>query len=262
MILVADNLQITRPIVERAIGKLQSKPIQDLVLACRNAGAQMIDINAGPLDRDGAQKMAFLVTIIQEVCDLPIVLDTANHLAIEAGLQAARNRVIINGFSLEPHKVENILPLAKKYDADIIGYLLTPEGQVLRNADERLQVAVELLGEFQKAGLDRKRLIIDPLVVPVIWQDGHLQAREVLQTIINLPDVFGHEIRTIAGLSNLTAGSAGQSKRLLLEQTYLSMLAAAGLDMVLLNILHTDTVAAAKASDALIGQKPFAWEGW
>ena len=105
-------------------------------------------------------------------------------------------------------------------------------------------------------------MIIDPLIVPVIWQDGHLQAGEVLQTISNLPDVLGFKVKTIAGLSNLTAGSAGQSKRLILEQTYLSMLAAAGLDMMLLNIFHTDTVAAAKAGSALIDKKPFAWEGW
>ena len=58
----------------------------------------------------------------------------------------------------------------------------------------------------------------------------------------------------------MTAGAGGPPERILLEQVYLSMLAAAGLDMVLLNIFHTETVKAAKASDALIGQKPFAWE--
>jgi len=128
-------------------------------------------------------------------------------------------------------------------------------------ADNRLQTAVELLAECEKIGLDKQHLIIDPLVVPVIWQDGQIQAGEVLPTIRNLPEVFGCEIRTVAGLSNLTAGTKGHPKRLLLEQVYLSMLAASGLDMVLLNIFHTETVAAAKAGDALIGENPFAWDG-
>ena len=260
MILIADNLQIMQPAMERAITNLDPKPIQELVMACHNAGAHMIDINAGPLPRDADKKMTFLVNTVQEVCDLPIVLDTANHHAIEAGLQAARNPVIINGFSLESHKLEHILPLAKKYQADIIGYLLTPEGHVLCNADDRLQTAVELLAEFEKIGLDQQQLIIDPLVVPIIWQDGHLQAEQVLQTIRNLPDVFGFEIRTVVGLSNLTAGAKGHPKRLLIEQVYVSMLAAAGLDMVLLNIFHPETVAAAKAADTLTSEKPFAWD--
>jgi len=64
----------------------------------------------------------------------------------------------------------------------------------------------------------------------------------------------------VAGLSNLTAGARRQPTQLLLEQVYLSMLAAAGLDMVLLNIFHTETVAAARACDALISEKPFAWD--
>ena len=261
MILIADNLQITQPAVEGAITNLNPKPIQELVLACQKAGAQMIDINAGPLSKDGDKKMAFLVNTVQEVCNLPIVLDTANHIAIEAGLQAVRNPVIINGFSPEPHKLQHILPLAAKYQADIIGYLLSPEGHVLPYADDRLQAAVTLLAECEKVGLDRQHLIIDPLIVPIIWQDGHLQAEQVLKTIRFLPDVLGFEVRTVVGLSNLTAGAKGHPKRPLLEQVYLSMLAAAGLDMVLLDIFHNQTVAAAKAGDALIGGKPFAWDG-
>ncbi len=260
MILIADNLQIMQPAVEGAITNSDPQPIQELVLACQRAGAQMIDINTGPLPRDGDKKMEWLVNTVQEVCDLPIMLDTVNPFAIEAGLKAARNKLIINGFSPEPYKLEHILPLAKKYQADIIGYLLTPEGHVLPNADERLQAAVKLLAECEKAGLDQERLIIDPLVVPVIWQDGHLQAGQILRTIIDLPDVLGFEVRTVVGLSNLTAGARGHPKRFLLEQVYLSMLAAAGLDMVLLDIFHAATVAAAKAADALIGEKPFAWD--
>ena len=260
MLLIADNLQITNPDIEKAVADFRAEPIQELVRACQKAGAHMIDINAGPLSRDGDKKMAFLVNAVQEVSELPIVLDTTNPQAIEAGLQAARNKVIINGFSPEPHKIELILPLAKKYEADIIGYLLNSSGHVLPDADNRLQVAVEILTEYQKAGLEKERLIIDPLIVPLIWQDGHLQAGEVLRTIRYLPEILGYPVRTIVGLSNLTAGAGGRPERILLEQVYLSMLAAAGLDMVLLNIFHTETVKAAKASDALIGQKPFAWE--
>lgn len=259
MILIADNLQIMNPAVEAALADLDPTPIQELVLACRKAGAQMIDINAGPLPKEGDKKMAFLVEAIQDVCDLPLLLDTVNPLAIEAGLQAASSPVTINGFSLEAHKLESILPLARKYQADIIGYLLSPAGQVQQNADERLTAAVELLAEFEKAGLEREHLIIDPLVVPIIWQEGHRQARQVLRTIRDLPDVLGFEVKTVVGLSNLTAGARRHPKRLVLEPVYLSMLAAAGLDMVLLDIFHTETVAAAKAADALIGEKPFAW---
>jgi 5-methyltetrahydrofolate corrinoid/iron sulfur protein methyltransferase len=94
MILIADNLQVTQPAIEGAISDLNPKPIQDLVLACQKAGAHMIDINAGPLPRQGDKKMAFLVNSVQEVCELPLLLDTVNPLAIEAGLDMALMNIL------------------------------------------------------------------------------------------------------------------------------------------------------------------------
>lgn len=260
MILIADNLQITNRVINDAVDAMRADPVHKLVKQCEAAGAHMIDINAGPLTTDGGRKMVFLVQTVQEVCSLPLVLDTANPLAIEAGLNVGKNKMIINGFSLEPHKLKNILPLAVKYGTDIIGYLLNPNGHVPPDASERLNVAIELLAECQKAGLDPKHLIIDPIIAPIIWQDGQGQAMEILETIRNLPEVLGFKVRAVAGLSNLTAGARGNPKRLFLERAYLSMLAAAGLHMVLLNIFHAETVAAARTCDALTGNKIFSWE--
>jgi 5-methyltetrahydrofolate corrinoid/iron sulfur protein methyltransferase len=59
LILIADNLQITNPVIEKAVADFRAEPIQELVRACQKAGAHMIDINAGPLPRDGDKKMAF-----------------------------------------------------------------------------------------------------------------------------------------------------------------------------------------------------------
>ena len=258
MILIADNLQIINPVISSAVDGMNPGPIRELVKKCEAGGADMIDINAGPLTGDGEEKMAFLAETIQEVCSLPLVLDTANPRAIEAGLQVGRNRIIINEFSLEPLKLEHILPLAARYDAEIIGYLLTADGQVPPNASGRLSVAAELFEKFQKVGLDKQKLIIDPIIAPIMWQDGPHQAGEVLETIRHLPDVLGYEVRTVAGLSNLTTGSAGHPNRGILEQAYLAMLAGNNLDMVLLNIFHPDSVKLARACSALNDDKPFA----
>ena len=260
MILVADNLQITSRVIGDAVEKMLAEPILELVSQCQAAGADMIDINAGPLTRNGENKMAFLVETVQAVCSLPLVLDTVNPLAIEAGLQVGKNKMIINGFSLEPQKLNYILPLAAKYKTDIIGYLLNPNGHVPPDATGRLNVAIELFDEFQKSGLDRSKLSIDPIIAPLIWQDGQRQAREVLETLRRLPDVLGFNVRTVAGLSNLTAGSVGRPNRRLLEQAYLSMLAGNGLDMVLLNILHSDSVRMARACTGLLRDGPFAFD--
>jgi len=260
MMLVADNLQITNPCIEQALREMNPESIREMVQKCAEAGADAIDINSGPLSRDPEKKMIFLVETVQEVTDLPVLLDTANPKALEAGLSVSRNKTVINGFSLEPVKLEFILPLAKKYDTDIVGYLLYPNSQVPHTEAERLAVAVELYAQFQKAGLDNEKLIIDPVIAPVIWENGNRQDAEILSVLRHLPDLLGFPVKTIGGLSNLTTGRGSKERKLLLERTYLPMLAASGLTMALLNIFHAETVAVAKACNAITDPKIFTWE--
>lgn len=265
MKLVADNLQITNPIISRAVDEEDPEPIAQLVSRCLDAGARMIDINSGPLTRDPGRKMRFLVETVRAVTDVPLILDTTNPQALVAGLAVAGENATINGFSLEPVKLAHILPLAKQFNADIIGYLLYPHGQVPPDEDERMGIAVALFAECQQAGLDPAQLIVDPIIAPVLWENGHVQDAGILNVIRNLPDLLGYPVRTIAGLSNLTTGhAAGQGvreKKLLLERTYLPMLAACGLSMALLNVFHTQTVATAHACEALLSETVFTWEG-
>ncbi len=264
MILAADNLRITNPVIEQAILGMDPKPVIKMVSKCIKAGAQAIDLNCGPLTRQTESRISFLVKTVQKITDLPILLDTANPLAIEAGLKVSQKEIIINGFSLEPAKLAKILPLAKKYQVDIIGYLLYPNGQVPQNSSERLEIALNLFLEVQKAGIDKSHLIIDPIIAPLAWQNGKTQNREILTVIQTLPELLDFPVRTIAGLSNLTSGltAGGQNaaKNRSLENAYLSMLAAAGLDIILLNILHPKIVQNAIICDLLLNENIFAWE--
>lgn len=261
MLLVADNLQITDPAIAGAVESGDPEPVRELAKRCAAAGADAIDINCGPLRRDPDKKITFLVEAVRSATGLPLMIDTANPVAMEAGLRAAGPGTIINGFSLEPAKLTRILPLARSFNADIIGFLLTPRSQVPLEGADRLSLAVELFQACQDTGLAPERLIIDPVVVPLDWQSGNRQARELLALLHQLPEVLGFPVRTIAGLSNLTTGWGHRRQRLLLERTYLPMLAAAGLDMALLNVLHAETVAVAHACRSLTEDRIFTWEG-
>lgn len=260
MILVADNLQITDPAIQKAVHNRDPEPIAAIVRECEAAGAGAIDINSGPLSRDPAKKMAFLVKTVQASTDLPVLIDTANPAAMAAGLAASQKKAVINGFSLEPGRLATILPLAVQYQVDIVGFLLLPGGQVPLDEDTRLSTALDLYQAALAAGLPPERLIIDPVIVPLLWQSPDNQAAVVLSVIRQLPDLLGFPVRTIAGISNLTTGRAGPSKKQLLEQTYLPMLAAAGLDMALLNMRRQGSVRTGRVCDALLSSKIFTWE--
>lgn len=259
MWLVADNLQITKQYIQKALDNKDAETIQRLIIRCVENGADAIDINTGPLGKRADEKMEFFVNTVQKVTDLPLIIDTANPVAIEAGLKCCKNRAIINGFSLEPHKIEKILPLSNKFDTEIMGYLLTPEGQVPKTSSERIAIALEIHGKVLEAGIDEKKLIIDPVLVPLIWGDGKTQDLDVLEVIRLLPEVLGYDVKTVVGLSNLTAGGPGGSKGEIVESSFLAMLAASGLTMVLLNIASSHTVRTAKTINKLMEPGIFSW---
>lgn len=261
MLIIADNLHVVNPVVATAMANFDPGPVRNLVLQCRDAGAQAIDINSGPLSKSPEKYFAFLVETVQDTVALPLMLDTTNAIALKAGLETCRNRPIINGFSLEPAKIEQILPLAADHDADIIGYLLGPDSQVPAEADEMMAIAVELFDVFSQSGLPRERLIIDPVIAPVSWDNGIRHNQAVLSLLKSLPDLLGGPVRTIAGVSNLASGPMPIRRKIELEKAYLPMLAAAGLEMALLNVFHDATVQTARVCDALLGNKVFAWPG-
>jgi 5-methyltetrahydrofolate corrinoid/iron sulfur protein methyltransferase len=258
MIIAADNLQVVNPAVAGALESLDAAPIQAMVRQCVQAGAQVLDVNCGPLPKMAEQRMAFLVQAVRAVTDVPLMLDTTNPRALAAGLPLCGSRPIVNGFSLEPARRDAVLPLARQYDADIVGYLLHPDNRVPMEEDEMMALAVELFDACRAAGVDPARLIVDPVIAPLSWQDATRHNRAALAVIRHLPDLLGTRVRTIAGLSNLASGRLPAARKIALERTFLPMLAAAGLDMVLLNVLHEETVAAARTCDMLLGEKIFA----
>lgn len=260
MQLIADNLHIIRPEIQAAVEEKNPGPIRDLVKQCIAAGADGIDINSGPLSRDPEETMSFLVETVEQVSEQrPVLIDTTNPKAIRAGLKAAGNRAIINGISPEPAKLEHILPLAAEFDVPVIGYLLNEAGHVPGSEAEDYDIALSLLNAAESAGLARERLMIDPIVAPLMWESGTAHNRHVLSLIRSLPDVLGYPVKTIAGVSNLTTGDAPASKKRLMEGAFLPMLADAGLDMALLNVFHEDTVRLARACEALTRGELFSW---
>lgn len=259
MQIVADNLHVIQPAIAQAVADLDPEPIEKMVQQCVKAGAQAIDINSGPLQKAPEKRFSFLVETVQAQTDLPLMLDTTNPRALEAGLQHCRPKAVINGFSMEPSKLDHILPLAKQYDTPIIGYLLDAHSRVPTEADDLMTLAVTLFETYASAGLDPEKLIIDPIVAPLSWDNGARHNRGVLSLIGNLSDLLGRPVRTIAGLSNLASGAMPKQRKIALEQAYLPMLAHAGLDMVLLNVFHEPTVETARVCDMLLKDKVVAW---
>ncbi len=260
MIAIADNLHIMNPVVAKTLKEKDPLPLKKIAEDCRKANAYAMDINLGPLKHNAKEVITFAIETVQDTFGGRLLLDSVQAEVLEAGIAVCKQPPIINGFSMEEAKVTSILPLAAKYQTEIIGFLINEKGQVPLRADERLEVASQLLAKAEENGVPPERVIIDPLLVPLSWQDGTRYNRELFEVLRLLPQLFGKPIRTIAGLSNLGAGSPNRETRAKVETSFILMLAAAKLDFILMNVAQKSNLDILKLSQLILGEKVFTWQ--
>ena len=188
------------------------------------------------------------------------MLDSVQAEVLAAGIETCNIPPIINGFSLEKPKIKTILPLAARYEAEIIGFLLNEEGHVPCKAEERLEMASRLIGEAEEQDVPLERIIIDPVLVPLSWQDGTHYNHELLDVIRFLPQLFRKPVRTIVGLSNIGAGAPDRAARAQAETSYILMLFALKLDYILMNSASKSNLNALHLTKLLMGEKVFTWQ--
>jgi cobalamin-dependent methionine synthase I len=148
------------------------------------------------------------------------------------------------------------MPLLQKYEqSQVVLLLMTP--QVPREAEDRLVAALDGCERLVQAGISLDRLIVDPVVAPLGWGDGHLHSGEILKFLTLLPEALSQPVRTMVGLSNITTRSAGREVRQEVETVFLSMLAALGLDYAMVNIRHQPLLRTARLIRSLQGRELF-----
>ena len=260
MFLIADNLHIMNPVVAKALQERDSLPLKMIAERCMEVNAYAMDINLGPLRHNAKEIITFVIEVVQDSFSGRLVLDSIQAEVIAAGIKICKQPPIINGFSLEASKIQTILPLAAEYQADIVGFLIDEKGKIAFSTEERLAVASRLIAAAEEREIPPEKIIIDPVLAPLSWQDGTHYNRALIETIQLLDQIFGQPIRTIAGLSNIGAGAPDKTKRQTAEAAFIFMLAASNLDYILMNVAHESTLTALNLSQLLLAEKVFTWE--
>ncbi|MDR7868751.1 MAG: homocysteine S-methyltransferase family protein [Sporomusaceae bacterium] len=212
------------------------------------AGAKVLDVNMGVPGIDQTAAMATAVTELSVLVDVPLAIDTTDAAALEAGLKAFPGRALINSVSAEPERLEQFLPLAKKYGAAVLCLPIAPGG-VPATADERVNIAGDIINAALAAGLRPQDLLLDPLVLTVA-ADARA-AQETLATLRAYRRHFGYP--AVMGLSNV---SYGLPRRDLMNAAFCAMALDAGLDAPILNPYDPAMSDMLSATAALLGHDP------
>lgn len=227
MVIIGENIHVIAKAVSAAIRERNAKVIQDLARAQAEAGADYIDLNVGPMKKDPEENMQWLVNIVQEVTDLPLSIDTMNPVAMEAGLKACKKRPLLNSASGKTESKAQMLPLAKKYNCDVVISVMTDKGMP-PDVDSKIESIMDTVAYANQLGIPNEDIWVDPIVLPVSTAgEGQRFAVACLEFIKILGDVLPG-VKSTVGLSNVSNGVPTEL-RPLLNRTYLIMLERNGL---------------------------------
>lgn len=215
-------------------------------VAQAEAGAEVLDVNAGLPGIDEAATLERLVRDLQAVTDLPLQLDSSNPEALSRALRIYNGKPIVNSVNGEQKTLEEILPLCKKYGAAVVGLTLDEQG-IPTSAEGRFAIAQKIVKAATEIGIPKEDIYIDCLTLTAsAQQEG---AAQTLEALSRCKRELG--VRTVLGVSNI---SFGLPCRGYLNTTFLTMAMAAGLDLAIMNPNTPEMMAAVRAYRVLTSQ--------
>jgi len=214
-------------------------------LAQVEAGAHMLDVNAGISRDDEPAILAETVRVVQSVVDVPVSIDSSGAAALEAGLAVCEGKALVNSVTGEPEVMERVLPLVARHGAAVVA-VCNDETGISDDPDVRFEVAERIVMMATQYGIPREDVVVDPLAMPIgaIATAG----RQFFRLVRRLREELG--VNTTCGASNI---SFGLPNRETLNGAFLTMAMTAGLTSAITNPLHAGTKAAVMAGDVLLG---------
>ena len=250
MVIIAERINASRKTIAAAISSGDIEFIQNEARAQDVAGADYIDVNAGTFIGEEIERLKWIITTVQEVTDRPLCIDSPDPKVISAVVPLVKKTPMINSITLEPVRLEGILPMAADRKAKVIA-LCQSKDAMAETADDKVKLAEKLVEKVTAAGIPLDDLYIDPLVYPLATNIQSVM--ETLKAIERIMNEFPG-IHTTCGLTNVSHGLPG---RKLVNRTFLTAAIMRGLDSVIMDPTDRQLYGALKAALAVSGRDDF-----
>lgn len=247
MIIIGEKLNGSIPSVGEAIAKRDETFLRQRVMIQTQAGADFIDVCASVDVSNEVETLKWMIGLVESVTDLPICLDSPNPAALVAAMPFCSRPGLINSVSLEGKKLSVIFPAIADTAWQCVA-LLCDDAGIPDSVEKRLSILRGVIQRADAYGIAHSRLFIDPLVL-ALSADASAQvrfsdcARAIRQSD---PDVH-----ITSGLSNI---SFGLPQRKSINQAFLVLAMAAGMDSAILDPTNRELCALIHATDALLGR--------
>ncbi len=217
-------------------------------LAQVEAGAHMLDVNAGIPMADEPRILAEAIQLVQSLTDVPLSIDSSIVEALEAGLAVYKGKALVNSVTGEEERLEAVLPLIKKYGAAVVA-ISNDETGISEDPDVRFEVAKKIVNHAADYGIPACDIVVDPLIMPVgALNDAGAVSFKLLHRLHS-----ELKVNTTGGASNVSFGLPNRNG---LNAAYISMAMSAGLTSAITNPLHREVTDAIMGADVMMGHDP------
>lgn len=211
-------------------------------------GAVMLDVNAGIPLADEPRILAECVRLVQDTVDVPLAIDSSIVAALEAGLGVYRGKALVNSVTGEEERLEQVLPLVRKYRAAVVA-ISNDETGISSDPDVRFAVAKKIVERAADYGIGREDIVVDPLVMPVGAVND--AGRQLMHLIRRLKEEL--KVNTTCGASNFTFGLPNRRG---LGTAFLPMMIGAGLTSAIMNPNHAEDMQSVCGANVVMGADP------
>ena len=217
-------------------------------LAQVEAGAHMLDVNAGIPLADEPAILARCIELVQSVTDVPLTIDSSIVAALEAGLNVYQGKALVNSVTGENERLESILPLVAKHGAAVVA-ISNDETGISEDPDVRFEVAKKIVERAADHGISHEDILVDPLVMPI----GAINSagKQVIHLLRRLREEL--KVNTTCGASNVSFGLPHRNG---INAAFLPMAMAAGMTSAITNPLHPEVMQAVMGADVMMGNDP------
>ena len=223
--------------------------VKNDAVAQAEAGARMLDVNAGIPGADEPGMLKGAVLAVMEVTDAPISIDSSTPEALEAALPAYKGKALVNSVTGEDEVLERLLPLIKKYGAAVIGIANDDTG-ISNDPHERFKIARKIVERAADHGIPKEDVIIDPLCMPI--GANHEFGRITFETMRLIREGLG--VNMSIGAGNVGFGLPDRPP---LTASFILLGMQVGLTAAITNALEPEIYKMILAGDLMLGRDSF-----
>jgi 5-methyltetrahydrofolate--homocysteine methyltransferase len=234
-VIIGERINPTgRKILAEEMSKGDYSRVEADAIAQVQAGAHMLDVNAGIPLADEPAILADVVKLVQSITDVPLSIDSSIVAALESGLSVYQGKALVNSVTGEEERLEAVLPLVAKHSED---------------PDVRFEVARKIVERAADYGIPREDVVVDPLVMPI----GAINSagKQVMHIVQRLRNEL--QVNTTCGASNVSFGLPNRNG---INSAFLTMAIGAGMTSAITSPLHAEVMQAVLGADVMMGHDP------